>query len=194
MFFLQHHINICVGKKLWSNLHLKTGLASNLVRLSFECLQRRRLPNLSGRSVRSLNMVTVNTTVIPCSSPDSPLLQLITVAACSFATYLGQASACSVTPLWVAADCSEIPPSLCPSSKIQLPQPLFICCMLPPPQPCQWPPSEHPLVCQYPSCLSVAKLGIIACLGLYFRVKHQQTILKLSDLVLFRDNNTDLEL
>lgn len=210
--------------------------------------QRRRLHNLSGRPAQSLNMVTVTTTIIPCISSDFPLLQLVTVAACAFATYLCEASACSVTPLWVAGDCSEIPPPLSPSSKIQFPQPLFIRRMLWPPKPCQRPPSELPPGCQHLSCLSVAKLGIIAYPSLYFWGKGQQTILKLgfkfcttssiipfvrastlvllgtqehrqcqhldvscwilnypsrdfsswlpneSDLVLFRDNNTDLEM
>ena len=135
LFFLQHHINICVGKKLWSNLRLKTRLATNPVWLSFECLQRRRLHKLSGRSVQSLDVVTVNPTIIPCTSSDFPLLRLVTVAACPFATYLCEASACSVTPLWVAGGCREIPPTLSPSSKIQFPQPLLICPML-------WPPSH----------------------------------------------------
>lgn len=61
------------------------------------------------------------------------------------------------------------------------------------PQLCQRP-LLNSLRFQHLSCLSVTKLGIIACLSLCFGVKDQQTILKLSDSVLFRDNSTDLEL
>lgn len=117
LFLAQFHVNIWVGRKFWSNLCLKTGIAVNFVCMSSECLQSRRLLKLSGCSIPESS---------PCEccrySPhpsDFPLL-------CLWLVLLPCTSAHSVPPAWMAGGCRELLPTLPPSSKIQFPQPFFM--------------------------------------------------------------------
>lgn len=83
LFLAQLHVNIWIGRKLWSNLCLKTGIAVNLVCMSSECLQSRGLLNLSGCSIPKNS---------PCEcchySPDPIRLSLAVLVACPPAMYL----------------------------------------------------------------------------------------------------------
>lgn len=122
LFLAQLHVNIWVGRKLCSNLCLKTGIAVNLVCMSSECLQSRGLLNLSGCSIPTNSPVCA--AIIPCILSDFPLLYLWLVL-------LPCTSAHSVPPACMAGGCPELLPSLSPSSKIQFPLPFFML----------WPPA-----------------------------------------------------
>lgn len=141
LFLAQLHVNIWVGRKLWPDLCLQTGIAVNLVCMSSECVQSRRLLNLSGCSVPELS---------PCECcPYFPHPIRL-----SLAVLVTFAAAHSVPPSCMAGGCPELPPTLSPNSKIPFPQPCFIL----------WPPAVPVAPAELPP-VSASLLSFSAKIG-----------------------------